>query len=73
MELKAVKLHKNTPTEVTVSMSVIELAQITKWLGELNGDTTPEGLERFYFESTGRFFNRFWTNGVEDCLKGKNC
>lgn len=70
MEVKGIKLEGRMPIEVTVTMSILELAQITKWLGGLNGLTTPEGLEKFYFESTGDFFNMFWENGLNGCLDG---
>ncbi len=70
MEVNVIKLEDRMPTEVTIIMSVLELAQITKWLGGLNGFTTPEGLEKFYFESTGDFFNVFWENGLNGCLNG---
>lgn len=72
MELKNIELRDSMPHKVTVEMTALELAQITKWLGGLNGLTTPEGLEKFYFESTHSFFNRFWENGVEGCLNRHN-
>lgn len=72
MEIKEIKLDNSMPSKVTVEMTTLELAQITKWLGGLNGLNTPKGLERFYFEATYEFFNKFWDGGVNHCLKGQD-
>lgn len=70
MEVKEIKLKDSMPESLIVELSVEELAHITKWLGGLNGHTTPEGLVGFYHDSTGTFFNRFWENGLQGCLDG---
>lgn len=70
MKFTKIELEDSMPTKVTVEMTTLELAQITKWLGGLNGYTTPEGLEGFYFQATRIFFNKFWDNGLNGCLDG---
>jgi len=71
MKVTKIELEDSMPTKVTVEMTTLELAQITKWLGGLNGFTTPEGLEKFYFNATYDFFNKFWDGGVNHYLREK--
>lgn len=70
MEIKKIKLRDETPESLTVKLSVEELAQITWWLGNIPYNETPKGLEEFYSEATGTFFNRFWENGIRGCIDG---
>lgn len=72
MEVKNISLDNSVPNKVTVEMTTLELAQITKWLGGLNGITTPEGLENFYFAATYGFFNKFWDGGVNHFFREHN-
>lgn len=70
MQIKKIKLKDSMPEKLTVELTVMELAQITKWVGGHAPKDLPDGLDGFYYESVGTFFNRFWENGLRGCLDG---
>jgi hypothetical protein len=70
VKVKKIKLKDSMPDRLTVELTVEELAHITKWVGGHSPSDMPNGLESFYWDATGTFFNRFWENGLNGCLDG---
>jgi hypothetical protein len=80
MEITNIKLKDNIPDEVTIAMSVDNLASLTKLLGKLShadlisrdcGDCVQSSHE-LHDLFTGDFFNRFWDDGIVDYLRSRN-
>lgn len=60
------------PSEVTVTMSIVEAAQIAKIFGEF-ADVTFEKrgwpVTHMYSDLSGDLFNRYWEDGVDEALR----
>lgn len=62
------------PTEVSVTMSITEAAQIAKVFGAMSDhDLTERGWEptRIYEDLTANVFNRYWEDGVDGMMRGE--
>lgn len=78
------KLHKiefdnyPNPETIEVSMSIREAAFITEVIGKLNDPQANEIMSdgadlmfKIYYCLTGNVFNRYWEEGIDGYLKGK--
>lgn len=73
MKVLAIVLDDNErPATVTVEMTVDEAAATAKHFGGIPGDKMPHGCGDIYDRLTSSFFNCFWEDGVDGCLRGKD-
>lgn len=62
------------PSEVTVTMSITEAAQIACIFGEMSDKSlTDRGwpLTSIYRDLTSNVFNRYWEDGLEGSMRGE--
>ncbi|MCM3884161.1 hypothetical protein [Frankia sp. R82] len=58
------------PSEITVRLSPVAAARITKWAGSLSpAEGGTEELSKVY-DVLDSFFNRFWEGGADEVLQG---
>lgn len=63
------------PSEVTVTMSITEAAQIACIFGEMSHKAmTDRGwpITDIYNDLTGNVFNRYWEDGLEGYMGGES-
>lgn len=61
------------PSEVTVTMSIVEAQQIACLFGEISDKAvTDRGwpITRIYNDLTANVFNRYWEDGLEGSMRG---
>jgi hypothetical protein len=78
MEVLNVSLSKGLPTEVTVKLTIEELAVIGRMTGRLSPITAEEvfpkayeATSEMYDASVGEVFNRWWDGGIDDYLRNR--
>ena len=66
MEIDAVYFANNEPCQVTLTVTVEQLAWITQKVGEYEGPHLADDMSEFYHDVTGHFFNKFYEDGIEE-------
>jgi hypothetical protein len=74
MEVNNLRFEDHKPKYVTLTMSVENLAQLTKLLGAMSYDEVSnhdrwKALHAFYEMSVDSVFNRFWDDGINDYFR----
>jgi len=63
-----------TPSEVTVTMSITEAAQIATLFGEMADVSFGKRgwpVTHIYTDLTGNVFNRYWEDGLAGSMRGE--
>jgi hypothetical protein len=61
------------PSEVTLTMSITEAAQIACIFGELSDKSLADRswpITHIYTDLTSNVFNRYWEDGLEGAMRG---
>lgn len=78
MKIESIRFEQNkdgaTPSEVTVTMSITEAAQVACLFGEMSDKSMADRgwpLTHIYTDLTSNLFNRYWEDGLEGLMRGE--